>query len=136
MQNICIGLGSNLGNKKANIEKALKYLNETDVIKVIKVSSFYNTTPVGYKEQDNFVNAVCEIKTDLEPEDLLKELKRIEGIMKRDKNAPHWGPRVIDLDILLYKDVVMDTEILIIPHLHLHDRKFDLVPLNEIAPQV
>ncbi len=133
--NAFIGLGSNLGDKKKNIDTALKHINKIKGVKIEKKSSLYNTSPVGYLEQDDFINMVCMINTDLSPKNLLNELQQIEKYMGRGKNIK-WGPRIIDLDILLYDDRVLNSETLQIPHKYMHERKFVLEPLTEIAQDI
>ena len=130
-----IGLGSNMGDKIANLNKAIEELGKVPGNKVLAVSSFYKTEPVGGVEQDWFVNAAAEIETSLTPRELLNKLLYIEKNLGRVRDA-RWGPRVIDLDILLYDDLVMNEEGLSIPHPYLHERGFVLVPLAEIAPKV
>lgn len=130
-----IGLGSNMGDKFANLKKAIEELEKMQGTKVLKLSSLYKTEPVGGAEQDWFVNAAAEIETSLTPRELLNKLLYIEKNLGRVRDVK-WGPRVIDLDILLYDDLVMDEEGLSIPHPYLHKRGFVLVPLAEIAPKV
>lgn len=130
-----IGLGSNMGDKLANLKKAVLELGKVSGNKVLAVSSFYKTEPVGGVEQDWFVNAVAEVETGLTPRELLNKLLYIEKNLGRVRDAK-WGPRVIDLDILLFDDLMMDEEGLSIPHPYLHERGFVLVPLAEIAPKV
>jgi 2-amino-4-hydroxy-6-hydroxymethyldihydropteridine diphosphokinase len=128
-----IGLGSNLGDKEANCRKAIALLEKSG--RVTSVSSLYCTEPVGLAEQDDFVNAVVELETVLPPEALLDRCLSIEKELGR-KRTVHWGPRTIDVDILLYGDVMIETPELTIPHPLLHNRRFVLVPLSEIAPHV
>ena len=129
---ICyLSLGSNIGNRKKNIEKALVQL-EKNSIKKIKLSSFYETEPVG-PVQRNFYNIAGKFKTELTPFDLLKKIKEIESLLGRKKTY-RWGPRVIDIDILFYGKKIIKTENLIIPHKEICKRLFVLIPLNEIAP--
>jgi len=130
-----IGLGSNMGDKIANLNKAIGELGKVPGNKVLAVSSFYKTEPVGRVEQDWFVNAAAEIETSLTPRELLNKLLYIEKNLGRVRDVK-WGPRVIDLDILLYDDLVMNEEGLSIPHPYLYERGFVLVPLAEIAPKV
>ncbi len=127
-----IGIGSNLGNRKENCEKAVNLLSQKG-IKVLKRSSFYETEPWGVKEQPKFINAALEVETDLEPEELLKTIKGIESDLGRG-SVIRWGPRLIDLDILLYNDLVVKTNNLEIPHPGVKNREFVLKPLSEIAP--
>ncbi|NPV26942.1 MAG: 2-amino-4-hydroxy-6-hydroxymethyldihydropteridine diphosphokinase [Firmicutes bacterium] len=128
-----IGLGSNLGDKAAYLNSALEKLRQVPGISVIQVSSFYETPPWGYQEQDWFLNAVVEIQTELKPEELLIKLQEIETSMGRMRSI-RWGPRTIDLDILLYDQLVIERQDLKIPHPGLAEREFALVPLAEIAP--
>ena len=127
-----IGLGSNMGDKKGTCLKALDLLGRAGRVK--KVSSFYCTEPVGYREQEDFVNAVAELETDISPEALLAECHSIEDALGRSREL-RWGPRTINLDILLYGDRVISEPTIIIPHPRLAIRRFVLVPLCEIAPQ-
>jgi 2-amino-4-hydroxy-6-hydroxymethyldihydropteridine diphosphokinase len=128
-----IGVGSNVGDRKANCRKAFELLADTG--RVISVSSLYCTEPVGYKEQEDFINAVVSIETDLSVRELLDACHAIEDRLGR-KRTLRWGPRTIDLDILLYGDQMMNQPHLVIPHPLMATRKFVLVPLAEIAPEV
>ena len=130
-----IGLGSNIGNRKTNIEEALRRLFSTPEIKVVKTSSLYLTEPIGRVGQDWFINSAVEVSTQLSPKDLLYLSQKIEEQMGRVRTMP-WGPRIIDLDILLYGSEIFEDNELIIQHPHMHKRKFVLVPLAEIAPDV
>jgi 2-amino-4-hydroxy-6-hydroxymethyldihydropteridine diphosphokinase len=131
---VYIGIGSNLGNRRYNCLKAIELLRQRD-IEVSKVSSLYETEPWGVKNQPRFINMAAEIQTDLSPEKLLALLKAIEGKMGR-KKTKRWGPRRVDLDILLYDELCMHNDDLIIPHHHMHERTFVLEPLSEIAPEI
>ncbi len=128
---VYLGLGSNLGERARNLEKSLEKIAEWASIE--KKSGIYETEPWGLKEQANFLNQVVQLKTRLAPLELLSALKIIERTMGRKKSVKY-GPRLIDLDILFYDDLVMKTEPLTIPHPLLTQRAFVLVPLNEIAP--
>jgi len=130
-----IGLGSNIGDKVANLKKAIEELGKIQGNKVLAVSSFYKTEPVGGVEQDWFVNAAAKVETGLAPKSLLKALLDIEKNLGRVRDIK-WGPRIIDLDILLYDDLIIAEEGLIIPHPYLYERGFVLVPLAEIAAEV
>lgn len=132
LHNAYLGLGSNLGNRQANILQALQYLRAR--AEVGPVSSYYETDPWA-KDQPRYYNVACRIKTELGPEDLLNLLKRIEKRMGRQEAARN-APRPIDIDILLYDDLVLDGGKLAIPHPRLHEWPFALVPLSEIAPGV
>lgn len=128
-----IGLGSNIGDKTSNLKKAIDELGRVSGNKVLAASSFYKTEPVGEVEQDWFINAAVKIETGLPPRELLKTLLDIERNLGRVREIK-WGPRIIDLDILIYDDLVMEEEGLTIPHPCLHERGFVLTPLAEIAP--
>lgn len=127
-----IGIGSNLGKKEENCLHALELLQRRGII-VKKRSSLYDAEPWGIKEQPRFINMAVEIETRLEPKDLLGVFKEIEKGMGR-KESVRWGPRIIDLDILLFEDMVLKEEDLEIPHPLMHERDFVLRPLCEIAP--
>ncbi len=126
-----IGIGSNIGDKKANCLQAVDHLKETG--SVTRVSSLYYTEPIGYKEQEDFINAVAAVETTLSPVELLSACKSIEARMGR-KRTVRWGPRIIDLDILLFGNLIVNQPELIIPHPLMAARKFVLAPLTEIAP--
>jgi 2-amino-4-hydroxy-6-hydroxymethyldihydropteridine diphosphokinase len=128
-----LGLGSNLGEREANIASALKMLGQE--ARIVKVSSLYETEPVGYKDQPWFLNCVCSVETDLSPQALLKLAKTIEKNLGR-KPTHRFGPRLIDIDILFYDDLILDSPDLTIPHPRLMERAFVLVPLKEIAPDL
>ena len=133
MSIIHIGIGSNLGDRQENCLEAVRRLEQHDV-PVLKRSSMIETEPWGVTDQPHFINLTIEVETDLSPEELLLLLKNMEKAMGREKTA-HWGPRVIDLDILFYDDRIIDSADLQIPHPHLHERDFVLLPLMEIAPE-
>ncbi len=128
-----IALGSNIGDSKSYIEGALQHMNDDDDIKVLEVSSLIKTKPYGYEEQDDFLNGAVHIRTLYTPNELLRCLNQMEGMAGRERKI-HWGPRTLDLDILLYDDLVIDSPDLKIPHPEMHIRDFVLKPLNEIAP--
>jgi 2-amino-4-hydroxy-6-hydroxymethyldihydropteridine diphosphokinase len=134
-----IALGSNLsshfGDRAANLHEALRQLQTLGHITAI--SSFHDTDPVGYEDQPRFLNAAALLETELPPLDLLHALLAIEHAMGRDRStAPPKGPRIIDLDLLLYGDIVLQTPELTLPHPAMHERRFVLTPLNEIAPAI
>lgn len=133
MNKIYLGLGSNIGDSKKNIESALLMLSKK--VNILNKSSYYETEPIGFKDQPWFLNAVIEGETDLNPRELLDFTQSIERDMKRVKTILN-GPRIIDVDILLYEDIKMDTETLIIPHPRIHERAFVMVPLFELAPNL
>jgi len=130
---IGLGLGSNIGDKPANIRRALDLLATRKAVDIIAVSSIYRTAPWGYLEQDVFANACALARTHLSPAALLAEAKAIEAEMGREK-AIRWGPRLIDIDILFYGDLPLSEPDLILPHKELFNRAFVLVPLAEVAP--
>ena len=128
-----IALGSNMGEKREHLEHAVELLKETPGCRVTAVSDFITTAPYGYLEQDDFLNGCLELDTLLAPEELLFRLHEIEQSEKRER-VIHWGPRTLDLDIIFYDDLVLDTDTLHIPHVEMHKRDFVLRPLAQIAP--
>lgn len=128
-----IALGSNMGDKEAYLKDAVAALDARSDCQVTAVSDFLITEPYGGVEQDDFLNGALALRTLLSPEDLLDLLHEIEYAAHRERLI-HWGPRTLDLDILLYDDLVLDTPDLHIPHIELHKRDFVLIPLAEIAP--
>ena len=130
-----IGFGSNIGDRQAYIHNALHRLAAEEGVTLQKSSSFYETAPVGYEEQGEFLNGVAEIQTCLSPHRLLHTLKKIETAVGRQHRI-RWGPREIDLDLLIYGDVCLREEGLIVPHPEMHRRGFVLVPFAEIASGV
>ena len=130
-----LGLGSNLGNRIKNLEIVILALSKHSDIQVTASSSFYETEPVGYKEQKWFINQVIQIKTSLSPKDLLDVTQKMEERFGRRRTI-RWGPRTVDIDILLYGNLIMNNSSLSIPHPHLTKRRFVLVPLAEIAPSI
>ncbi len=130
-----IGLGANMGDREANINRALVDLVRSGAGRLTRVSSLYETEPVGIREQPDFLNAVAEIETELAPLELLAALRGIECSIGREKTVKWGGPRTIDLDILLYGDISLTEDNLEIPHPEMHKRAFVLTPLAEIAPE-
>ncbi len=128
-----IGLGSNLGDREANLRAAIEALPESDGIEVVAVSGFHETAPVGGPPQPDYLNAAVELRATLSPSDLLDRLLAIESRLGRVR-LEHWGPRVIDLDLLLYGNRIIDLPHLKVPHPFMHQRRFVLAPLAEIAP--
>jgi GTP cyclohydrolase-4 len=126
-----LGLGSNLGNRRRNLAQALELMSKN--VEVQRISSIYETEPVGYEQQPLFLNLVCRVSTMLLPEELLGFLKEIENSLDRKPSFRN-APRPIDIDILFYDDVVLASQELTIPHPRLTERAFVLVPLAEIAP--
>ena len=130
MQIAYIGLGSNLGDKKKNLERALELMAAAG-IKVAAVSKFMESEPYGVLDQPKFLNAVARIETDLEPQALLDTLLGIEDKMGRVRRR-HWGERNIDLDLLLYSGIILKTEKLTLPHPDMQNRDFVMLPLKEV----
>ena len=130
-----VGLGSNVGDRVGMVTRALACLASQPDLVLRDISPFYLTPAWGHTDQPDFVNAVCRIDTHLAPKDLLKRLKSIETALGR-RERQRWGPREIDLDILLYGDEVLDEAGLKVPHPMLHERAFVLVPLADIAPHL
>ncbi|MEK6754173.1 MAG: 2-amino-4-hydroxy-6-hydroxymethyldihydropteridine diphosphokinase [Chloroflexota bacterium] len=130
---VYLALGSNVGNRLANLKNAIS--NLTPQLNVKKKSPVYETPPWGFKEQAAFLNQVAMAETYLEPEELLGHLKRLEKALGREESFQN-GPRLIDMDILFFDDILIDSPPLVIPHPRLHQRAFVLVPLNDIAPNL
>ena len=130
-----IGFGSNIGDRLKHLQNAIHALSKTEGINLQEISSVYKTDPVGYEAQGQFLNGVAAIQTSLSPLSLLHTLKEIETVIGRQHRI-RWGPREIDLDILIYGNLCVQTEKLVIPHPEMHLRDFVLVPLVEIAPDL
>ncbi|MFU0782021.1 MAG: 2-amino-4-hydroxy-6-hydroxymethyldihydropteridine diphosphokinase [Thermoanaerobacterium thermosaccharolyticum] len=134
MTDTYMSIGSNVGDREGYLKSALNELTKNLVI-IEKVSPIYETEPVGYKEQGRFLNAVVQAKTELKPRELLKIINTVEKKLGRERLI-RWGPRTIDIDILLYGDVTINDDDLKIPHERMWERAFVLVPLNDIAPNI
>ena len=132
MNQVFIGVGSNKNHPYFRIYSVLKQINRLKSTFIVKKSSLYETKPLGPQGQPNFINAVIEIKTNFDPHELLSELQELERQHNR-KKTKKWGPRSIDLDILIYNKIIMDSKDLIIPHPGLEYREFVLIPLYEIT---
>ena len=132
---VYISLGSNMGDKEKNLNDALGEIKKIPVTKIRKLSGFLVTEPFGYTEQDDFLNAVAELETLLMPDELLKKLLDVEQKLGRVREIK-WGPRLIDLDILILDDEIINEENLTIPHPWMSERMFVLEPFAEIAPDV
>lgn len=130
-----IGIGSNLGDKELYVKKALEMLDSSSGVTLIRTASLYRTAPVGYLHQDWFLNTVAEIETGLGPCELLNRLQSIENELGRVRNQ-RWGPRTIDLDLLIYGSEIIDVPGLAVPHPRMGDRAFVMVPLSELAPDL
>lgn len=128
-------LGSNIGDRVGYVQMARKMLVESGKVTIVRSSALYETEPWGNPDQCWFLNAVIEVKTSLEPKELLQLCLDTEKKLGRVRSAErHWSSRTIDIDILLYDDLIYEDEELIIPHQHLHERAFALVPLLELVP--
>jgi 2-amino-4-hydroxy-6-hydroxymethyldihydropteridine diphosphokinase len=134
MSAVYIGIGSNVGDKKDNLEEAVRRLEATGRFSVLKRSSFYRTSPAGGPPQEDYLNGVLKTETDLSPGECLDLFKGIEEDMGRTP-AGRDHPRVIDLDMLLYDDLVIETDELTVPHPRMDERYFVLRGFNEIAPE-
>lgn len=135
MSKAYLSLGSNIGDTRENILRAYDYLEKHQGIKILKKSSFYKTAPVGYEAQEDFLNAAILIETTLDPYELLEYCHKIEKKLKR-KRIIRWGPRTIDIDILLFDALTIDDDRLIIPHPRMHERAFVLEPLKELKKDI
>ncbi len=131
-----VGLGSNLDGPALQVKKTFALLAGIPQTRLVLRSSLYRSAPFGGIEQPDFVNAVAALLTQLSPHDLLSELKRIEREQGRVRGETRWGPRVLDLDILVYSDVTIEDDVLIVPHPGISERNFVLLPLVEIAPHL
>lgn len=130
-----LSIGTNQGNRHENLRQSLTGLDTTEGIEVVNVSGVYETEPWGVKDQAPFLNLAVEISTVLDPLSLLHRCQMIEERLGREREI-HWGPRSIDIDILLYDDYIISTDELTIPHPYMEKREFVLAPLREIAPEL
>lgn len=128
-----LSCGSNMGDRRAHLDGAVEALKADDKCRVLRVSDWIETAPYGGVEQDDFLNGAVMLDTIYTPEELLEKLHEIENDHQRERKI-HWGPRTLDLDLLLYEDCVMCTEELAVPHMDMHNRLFVLKPLAQIAP--
>ncbi len=131
-----IGLGSNLGDRGAYLERAVDLLRADERIDVLAVSSFRETEPVGLREQPRFLNGAATVETDLSARELLDRLLAVERELGRERTGPRFGPRTIDLDLLLYGRETIDEPGLTVPHPRLQERAFVLEPLIELEPSL
>ena len=129
-----IGLGANLGDREATLRRAVELLESEPGIRVVAVSTLRETEPVGFAAQPRFLNGACAIETDLGPRALLGKLLAVERALGRERTGPRFGPRTVDLDLLLYGDEVVDEPGLTVPHPRLAERRFALEPLDELDP--
>ena len=134
MIKIYLGLGSNVGNREKNMVSAIEYLEKAGV-KIMRRSHLYETEPVGFTDQDWFLNMVVEGETEFEPPELAEILSGVEKKVGRTKTFK-WGPRVIDIDLLFYGNRLVHSKNLTVPHKHLHERQFVLKPLFELVPRL
>ena len=132
MNQVYLGIGSNKNHPYFRINTVLKQINRIKSTNIVKKSSLYVTKPLGPQAQPNFINSVIKIKTNLSPDELLGELQKLEKLHNR-KKTKRWGPRSMDIDILIYNKIIMNTEKLVIPHPGLEYRDFVLIPLYEIT---
>lgn len=130
-----LGLGSNLGDRRLTLEGAIEALAETSQIEILSVAPLYETEAWGYEDQPAFLNTVIGIETELSPYDLLAACQAVETAFDRRREI-RWGPRTLDVDILLYDDLQMEEADLTIPHPRMHERAFVLAPLANLAPKV
>jgi len=131
-----VGLGANLGEREETLRLALELLAETPRIEVVAVSSFRETDPVGYLDQPRFLNGAAALETSLSPRELLDALLAVERELGRTREGARFGPRTVDLDLLLYGDAQLDEPGLTLPHPRLHERRFALEPLAELDPEL
>jgi 2-amino-4-hydroxy-6-hydroxymethyldihydropteridine diphosphokinase len=136
MARVYVGLGANLGSREATLRRALDLLAADPRIDVVGVSDFRETDPVGIVDQPRFVNAAAALDTDLSPRELLDRLLAVERELGRTHAGPRFGPRTIDLDLLLYGDAELDEPGLRVPHSRLHERRFVLEPLADLDPEL
>ena len=131
---VYIAIGSNLASPLEQVNAAVQAIGEIPDSRIVAVSSFYRTPPLGPQDQPDYLNAAVALDTALAPEALLDHTQRIELQQGRVRKAERWGPRTLDLDIIFYDDLVAETDTLCIPHVEMHKRAFVLEPLHEIAP--
>jgi 2-amino-4-hydroxy-6-hydroxymethyldihydropteridine diphosphokinase len=132
-----VGLGANLGDREATLRRAIELLDEEGGIDVVAVSSFRETDPVGYADQPRFLNAAVALRTDLPPRMLLERLLAVEHVLGRVREGvPRYGPRLCDLDLLVYGGETVDEPDLVVPHPRLAERRFALEPLVELEPEL
>lgn len=136
MANVFVALGANLGDPLQQAHEAITAIAQLPLTHITQTSPFYRSKPLGPQDQPDYLNAVVQINTGLSPLDLLSALQQIETDLGRVRKDLRWGARTLDLDILLYDDIVMNTEILTIPHYDMKQREFVLYPLFDIAPQL
>ncbi|ANO33646.1 2-amino-4-hydroxy-6-hydroxymethyldihydropteridine diphosphokinase [Vibrio breoganii] len=136
MINAYIAVGSNLGDPVAQAKQAIESLKDLPRSRVIQASSLYSSTPMGPQNQPDYINAVVKIETELQPLELLDNTQKIENEQGRVRKEERWGPRTLDLDIILYGDETIDQPRLVVPHYGMREREFVLYPLLEIEPNL
>tara|TARA_B100001996_G_C18667291_1_gene595351 strand:+ start:1346 stop:1858 length:513 start_codon:yes stop_codon:yes gene_type:complete len=135
-KDLYIGIGSNLNNPINQVEKAIKSISQLDNFNDMKISSFYESPPMGPSNQNNYINCAAMFKSGESPEDILLLLKDIESSMGRKKSSVRWSERIIDLDIIIYGDLIYQSDLLTIPHINAYERAFVLLPLIDINPDI
>ncbi|QUW20712.1 2-amino-4-hydroxy-6-hydroxymethyldihydropteridine diphosphokinase [Sporosarcina sp. Marseille-Q4063] len=135
MNSAFISIGSNIGERLLHLKDAVRALHSHNEVSVLSMSSVYETAPVGYTDQADFLNIVIEVRTSIDAYNLLTVCQEIEHELGRVRTV-RWGPRIVDLDILLYNNDNINAENLIVPHPRMHERAFVLIPLLEIAPEI
>jgi 2-amino-4-hydroxy-6-hydroxymethyldihydropteridine diphosphokinase len=131
-----VGLGANLGDREATLRRAVELLDADPRFSVVAVSTLRDTEPVGVVDQPLFLNGALAVDTTLGPADLVRVLLGVERALGRTREGPRWGPRIVDLDLLAHGDTVIDEPGVTVPHPRLHERRFALEPLAEIAPEL
>ena len=134
MKTAYVGIGANLGDRERTLRRALELLGARAGVRVAAVSALRETDPVGFLDQPRFLNGAARVETELAPRALLGALLEVERQLGRDRSGPRYGPRTVDLDLLLYDDVELDEDGLTLPHPRLHERRFALEPLAELDP--
>ncbi|HSG12626.1 MAG TPA: 2-amino-4-hydroxy-6-hydroxymethyldihydropteridine diphosphokinase [Gaiellaceae bacterium] len=129
-----VGLGANLGDREATLLRAVDLLGEVEGVRVVGVSALRETDPVGVLDQPRFLNGAAAVETELTPRELLDALLGVERSLGRVRDGERWGPRTVDLDLLVFGDVVVDEPGLRVPHPRLHERRFALEPLSDLDP--
>jgi 2-amino-4-hydroxy-6-hydroxymethyldihydropteridine diphosphokinase len=131
-----VGLGANLGDREATLRRAVALLGEDPAVEVARMSTLRETDPVGYLDQPRFLNGAAEVETELPPRALLDRLLDVERTLGRERTGPRFGPRTVDLDLLLYGGETIEEAGLRVPHPRLHERRFALEPLAELDPEL
>ncbi|KXZ39739.1 2-amino-4-hydroxy-6-hydroxymethyldihydropteridinediphosphokinase [Alkalithermobacter thermoalcaliphilus JW-YL-7 = DSM 7308] len=135
MHNVYLSIGTNVGDREKNINDAINYISQIEKTQILKISKVYETEPWGYTNQEKFLNICVKINTHLNPYELLDSCQMIEQYLKRERII-RWGPRTIDIDILIYDDIICEDERLTIPHPRMKERAFVLIPLLDIEPNL